>query len=90
MRVWITKYALTAGICERDVRELAEDGRHVFVSEDGALNGWAMYHGNDWHETREDAVACAEEMRTAKIASLKKSIAKLEKLTFVRATRDPG
>lgn len=40
------------------------------------------FHGNEWHRTREEAVARAEQMRAAKIASLKKQIAKLEKLSF--------
>ena len=39
-------------------------------------------HGKDWHRTPESALARAEEMRKAKIASLKKSIAKLEAMTF--------
>lgn len=42
------------------------------------------YHGegNDWHRTKESAIAKAEEMRKKKIASLKKQIEKLEKMEF--------
>lgn len=36
----------------------------------------------EWHRTREGAVAKAEEMRVARIASLEKQIAKLRKLRF--------
>lgn len=34
------------------------------------------------HATRAEAVKCAEEMRTKKIASLKRQIARLEKIDF--------
>ena len=40
-------------------------------------------HGKDWHRTPEQALARAEEMRLAKIESLKKSIKKLEGLKFI-------
>ena len=38
--------------------------------------------GKDWHRTKESAVKRAENMRAAKIASMRKSIAKLEKMTW--------
>ena len=40
------------------------------------------FHGKDWHRTEQDAIARAEQMRAAKIASLKKSITKFEKMKF--------
>lgn len=82
MKIWITKYALTAGITKADVRESeAADGLIVVKNE----LGWNQYfhgEGNEWHRTRESAVAKAEAMRLAKINSLRRSIAKMEKLTF--------
>lgn len=39
-------------------------------------------HGNDWHGSREAAVARAEQMRAAKINSLEKQIAKLNAMRF--------
>ena len=81
---WVTKYALTDGIqkvagtvchetCSTLLSYQARNGYH----------GWtALVHGKDWHRTPEAALARAEEMRKAKIASLKKSIAKLEAMTF--------
>lgn len=77
MKIWITKYALTNGIREAEgtgVSDGMASVRGPHLTE--------YYHGRDWHKTREAAVARAEEMRTAKIASLQKSIAKLEKLRF--------
>jgi hypothetical protein len=38
--------------------------------------------GRDVHETREEAVKAAEAMRSKKIASLEKQIAKLRKMEF--------
>lgn len=76
--VFITKYALTKGIEERtstihsDLNRATIKGRYR----------WIFFFGNEWHRTREAAVARAEEMRKAKIASHERSIAKLQKLTF--------
>ncbi len=80
MKVYITKYALTSGILVRELIEQKEN--YVRVQEDNGLNGWNMYHGRDWHLDEQSAKDRAEEMRVAKIASLRKSIAKLEKVTF--------
>jgi hypothetical protein len=46
-------------------------GQHYFHGE-----------GRNWHRTPEGAKAKAEAMRKAKIASLKKQLAKLESLSF--------
>ncbi len=78
MRAWVTKYALTAGILEVD----AERCTDRMISVDAPGNYTSCYHGDDWHDTREAAVARAEEMRKKKIASLKKQLAKLEALKF--------
>lgn len=78
--VWITKYALTAGIVERELIE--HEKGYVQVKEPRGLNGWALYHGNDFHLSKAAAVARANKMRLDKIASLKTRIAKLEKLSF--------
>lgn len=77
MKVWITKYALTAGIQERELREPSKNGGFV------KLNGLTMYFdADDWRNSREDAAARAEHMRVAKIASLEKQIARLKALKF--------
>lgn len=47
------------------------------------FSGFEEYaRGKDWHRTPEAAIARAEEMKAAKIASLRKQIDRLEKLEF--------
>ena len=80
MRAYITKYALSSGVF------LVETDRHE--TESGGVywkpkGGYTMSaYGKEWHKTPEAALADAERRRLAKIASLKKQIAKLEKMTF--------
>lgn len=79
MKVWITKYALTDRILEKE----CEDCRNGAVKE--TENPFpTFYHGEgeEWHKTKETAIAKAEEMRQKKIASLKKQIEKLERKKF--------
>jgi hypothetical protein len=78
--VFVTQYALRGGI--KEVELIETDGGMAVVKWEGALNGQWYFHGKGWHRTREAAVERAEEMRVAKIASLRKQIAKLEKLKF--------
>lgn len=78
--VFITKYALTGGILELPL--VKRGNGMVTVKRPGISNGDWDFFGNDWHPTREEAVKRAEDMRQAKIKSLQKQIAKLEKLSF--------
>jgi hypothetical protein len=82
--VWITKYAMTKGIEKKEAilsLELWPSGSTVEVK---YTYNTAYFHseGKDWHRTEASALSRAEEMRLAKIASLKKQIAKLEKMKF--------
>lgn len=78
MKVWITKYALTRGILERD-GDICEGNTNLFR----VTNKYPeYYHGGDWHKTEEAARAKAEKMRLLKIKSLKKSLDNLEKMKF--------
>ena len=79
-KAFITKYAMTQGILEREVEVCAEVSTQM-VKGTGVFE---CYHGEgrDWHRTREGAVARAEEMRRKKIASLKNTIKKLEATKF--------
>lgn len=43
---------------------------------------YGYFFEKEWHDTQAEAIAFAEEMRIKKIASLKKQIAKLEKINF--------
>jgi protein subunit release factor A len=80
MKVYITKYALTSGILEIEARNGTAENMVCYRSKGASYDQYA--HGNDWHVDIDSAKAKAEQMRQAKIASLKKQIAKLEKLEF--------
>ena len=79
--VWVTKYALTEGLHQCPVR-----------SADAALNYLQVmlpraafpvtFGRKEWAYTREAALARAEEMRAAKITSLKRQIERLKALEF--------
>jgi len=79
---WITKYALSGGIekigaAKTGIREgvlLAKPRGHIFDA--------ILYLGKNIFDNEADAKAAAEAMREKKIASLKKQIAKLEKVSF--------
>ena len=77
MKIYVTKYALTAGIKEH---EAEIDGSMATVRNPGFVA--QHFHGNDWHYGPRCASERAEEMRIAKIASLRKHIAKLEAVKF--------
>ena len=76
MKIWNSKYALTEGLIEQEGEEVGDSMVKV---------GPCTYlHGEDkeWHRTRESAAARAEVMRKAKIASVRKQLARLEALRF--------
>lgn len=79
IKVWITKYALTIGI---EVFDGVVHENEDMVAYGNVGYGDQYAHGKDWHRSYEEAVERAEEMRVQKIKSLRKSIAKLEKLSF--------
>lgn len=78
---YVTQYALTAGI--QPMRLRPTNASRDMVQPVPAQWG-VFYHGEgkNWHRTYESARKRAEEMRKVKIASLRKSLAKLEALTF--------
>lgn len=79
MTYYITKYALTKGIGEYPDGFLKEkEGLLSNARENLFFHG----EGRVWHRTLESAVAQAEEMRAAKIASLEKAIKKMKALEF--------
>lgn len=85
MKVYITKYALTAGIEEL---EIPDDEKDAF-SEEGYLSfitrePWRQhfYSKKEWHLTKTKAIISAEEMRNAKIASIDKQRKRIAALTF--------
>lgn len=85
-KFYISKYALSTGIKEVEgfIHATIGDGDMLVCPCQKPRCGNEIYHGNglDWHETREGAVAKAEQMRTKKIAALRKQIERLEKMRF--------
>jgi hypothetical protein len=84
--LWVSKYALTTGITKHEW-----DGRvsgNGIVTPDLDNRLWTLFLGTDVHETEQEAIEHAEKMRLRKIESIKKQLAKLEKLTFKKEGSD--
>lgn len=79
MKVWITKYALTDGIIEADGFLCWKD--IISASWDNGTR-CDNFAGEEWWNTKKQAIEKAEEMRQKKIDSLKKQIEKLEGMRF--------
>lgn len=73
-KAYITKYALTDGIIEKEGRIVKDTYFDV--------EKYGFFSKGDYFFTKEEAIEKAEKMRLKKIESLKKQILKLEKLTF--------
>lgn len=78
-KVYITKWALTAGI---KIRETDSDTNGTMIGVKEASGYRSCFHGNEWYATPEEAVARAEEMRLKRIACLEKSLKRIRSLTF--------
>lgn len=78
MKVWITKYALTQGIFVKEAFDTSSD--RMIGYQDGSCRSYI--HKPDWHTSEAEVLAHAEEMRTKKLRSLEKQIAKLQQLRF--------
>lgn len=79
MKVWITKYALTAGIRE-DTAHTSDNNGYIFTGEARKVS--QIFTRKEWHTTRQAAIADANRRRDARITALRKQIAALEKMTF--------
>lgn len=77
MKVWITKYALTEGILEKEAKD--EHDGCVSVREGGFTS---YFHGKDWHIDRKMAALRAENMRTKRLIALAKKVDNLTQLKF--------
>lgn len=79
-KVFITKYALTEGIKEIETDII----RSRFENEEYVIDDSYSYFriGTNAFTDKSEALKKAEEMKIRKIASLRKQIEKLEKLSF--------
>lgn len=85
IKVYITKYALTEGIIEREAEVCTAVNPDMIQVELPVTSGFAHtqhFHKGDWFSTREEAVSKALDMRARKIKSLHKQISKLEGMRF--------
>ncbi len=80
MKVFVTKYALTDGILEKEVEININISDRMVTEVKGNYRN--SFHKPFWHLTKDEAIIHAEQLRTRKIISLKKKIIQLEKLTF--------
>jgi hypothetical protein len=78
MKVFITKYALSTGIIEKDADPCKTCPDMIEVRD--SFHWYA--HKGEWFLTREDAIKDANSRRAKKITSVKKQLAKLESMTF--------
>lgn len=76
MKFWITVYALSKGIIETEGELIGHNC--IRLSNRAYVHG----EGKNWHYTKEEAELKARSMRSNKIASLKKQLAKIEALKF--------
>jgi len=82
MKIWITAYALTKGIleCESQDETVSLKDHNVVVKWKGGMNEVAMFHGNDWHLSKEQAINRVRDMIDAKRKSLEKALINLDRL----------
>lgn len=76
---YVTKYGLTQGILKVDGR-IGGLGSDIFIyrSKGSHFDQYAHGAGRDFHETLEDAQARVAAMASKRVASAKKTIARLE------------
>ena len=72
---WVTKYALTDGVLKVQ-GEVSRSASTMFIYGEY----WQTAHCEEWHRTEQAALDRAEFMRTKKIASLEKQLAKMRAL----------
>jgi len=81
MIIFSTKYCLTQGITEHDVRECG-NGMVAVPKTDKSFEYYLHGEGVNWHKTKESAVSRAEEVRVKKLQSLDKTIKKISGIKF--------
>lgn len=82
--VWLTRFALTAGVIETTVTNWYEtDNRRILVGLHGYNSAVSFRLGRDVHTDRAEALRTAKLMRGTKVASLRAQVDRLEKLEFL-------
>lgn len=79
--IYITKYALTAGIYKREGKLFSpSNGGYSYKIDSGYYE--STVYGKDVHLTEEDAMSRAEEIRITKLKSLDKQMKKVSAMKF--------
>lgn len=81
---WITKYALTEGIQRVENATVCSESILRVDYEGSCITSY--FHGRAWHRTEMEAIERAEEMRIAKLKSLRRTMEKVEALRFTPCT----
>lgn len=76
-QIWISKFALTTGLYTT-MAELLPGGLAMVFGGHGTFDSCLRGEGLEWHRSRDAAIARADELRDAKIASLRRRISKLK------------
>ena len=80
MKVYTTKYALTAGIEVKEVERSGDSSDYVYTQMGLGLQQFVM--GQTAFLTYEEATVAAREMRNKKMSSLKRQLARVSGLLF--------
>lgn len=80
MKVFVTKYALTQGIIERE----ADYCSYLSIGIIKARGPYTFeyYHKPFWYETMEEAIAHAETIRDKKLKSIEKQMKRIKSIKF--------
>lgn len=77
-KIYITRYALTEGIVERDAKVDESKNMATFIE-----NGYTRYfHREDFYLSFDEAYNRVMDMKDRKIKSIKKQLSKLRELSF--------
>ncbi|TXH59304.1 MAG: hypothetical protein E6Q97_00205 [Desulfurellales bacterium] len=87
---WVTKYALTEGIHEvTGYVKSNTRGLPMLVADwPGAPNGWALFQGEDWHDSLGKARERTVRMAERKIIALQRLLSKMQQIAL-DSTRAP-
>ena len=80
-KVWVTKYLFTKGIFEYEAE--TSDGKYFhtpYSTSRGISDGWMDLHGDECHETKEEAVLHARKMIAKKRLTIQKQLKAIDKL----------
>jgi hypothetical protein len=87
VRVYTTKNVLRDGIGVAEVEPMHSRPRAVYEPRYGGA--WGVYGPGEWHETWEQAMAYAEQVRQAEMAHHGLQLAKLRWIAFQRPPDGP-